>query len=41
MKSKMVVGGLLMLVTGCSSVPKLAEYEGPVHHRVHPPLFER
>jgi len=29
MKSKFVVGGLLMLVTGCSSVSKLAEYEGP------------
>ena len=29
MKSKFVVSGLLMLVTGCSSVPKLAEYEGP------------
>lgn len=29
MKSKIVVGTMLMLVAGCSSVPKIADYEGP------------
>ena len=29
MKTKIVVGSLLLMLTGCTSVPKLSGYEGP------------